>query len=147
MSDSRDIEDIKRCTCRIMRRTSRVVTKYYDKALKTSGLHAPQLAMLADIAGHENITISDLASVTKMDQTTVTRNVEALRKKGYVNVRLDDEDSRRKCISISESGRNAVKKAFPLWREAQNVLEEKLGAEKYEEFLNTLKIIQKLTED
>ncbi len=33
----------------------------------------------------ENIDIGQLANMLLMDQTTVTRNIEILRKKGYVN--------------------------------------------------------------
>jgi len=77
-----------------------------------------------------------------MDQTTVTRNIEILRKKGYVNVRTDDNDSRRKCISISESGLRTLDDAIPLWNNVQSLIEQEIGAEKFEEFLKTLSQIQ-----
>jgi len=35
-----------------------------------------------------------------MDQTTVTRNIEILHKKGYVNVKTEDTDSRKKSITV-----------------------------------------------
>lgn len=77
-----------------------------------------------------------------MDQTTVTRNIEILRKKGYINVRTDDNDSRKKCISISDSGEHKLNEAIPVWNNVHYLLEQEIGTEKLKEFLETLEQIQ-----
>lgn len=142
MSNLDDLKKIGSCVCRNLRMTTRVTTQYFDQVFQAVGLTAPQFSLLADIASRENVAVSELAEALLMDQTTVTRNIEILRKKGYVDVRTDDNDSRRKCISISDVGIKKLHEAIPVWNEVQSPIEKEIGAEKFEEFLKTLAQIQ-----
>ena len=134
------------CACRSLRMTTRVITQYYDKALRISGLKSPQFALLTDICSRENgISVNELANQAMMDQTTVTRNVEILRKKGYVDVKTEDADSRKKCITVSETGKKKLALAMPHWQEAQSKLEQIVGKEQYEELLKTLSFLRSIS--
>lgn len=131
--------NLSECACRNLRMTTRVITQYYDKALQASGLKSPQFALLNDIISRENgISVNELADLAMMDQTTVTRNVEILRKKGYVDVKTEDTDSRKKCITISQAGRNKLLLAMPHWQDAQIKLEQIVGREQYNILIKTL---------
>lgn len=133
------------CACRSLRMTTRVITQYYDKALRISGLKSPQFALLTDICSRENgISVNELANQAMMDQTTVTRNVEILRKKGYVDVNTVDADSRKKCITVSETGKEKLALAMPHWQEAQSKLEQIVGKEQYVELLKTLSVLRSI---
>jgi DNA-binding MarR family transcriptional regulator len=133
------------CACRNLRMTTRVITQYYDKALHASGLKSPQFSLLNDISSREDgISVNELADQAMMDQTTVTRNVEMLRKKGYVDVKTEDSDSRKKCITVSETGKNKLALAMPHWLEAQMKLEQIIGKEQYLELLKTLSILREI---
>lgn len=133
------------CACRSLRMTTRVITQYYDKALRISGLKSPQFALLTDICSRENgISVNELANQAMMDQTTVTRNVEILRKKGYVDVNTVDTDSRKKCITVSETGKEKLALAMPHWQEAQSKLEQIVGKEQYVELLKTLSVLRSI---
>jgi DNA-binding MarR family transcriptional regulator len=125
--------------------TTRVVTQYYDKALHASGLKATQFSLLINIASREaGISVNELAELSMMDQTTVTRNVEILRKAGYVIVRIEDTDSRRKSIAVSEIGKNRLEVAMPLWEEAQLKILQAVGRDEYKNFLEVLTVMQKV---
>lgn len=127
------------CACRNLRMTTRVITQYYDKALYASGLKSTQFSLLTNILSRENgISVNELADYAMMDQTTVTRNVEILRKNGYVDVKTEIKDSRKKRITVSEAGKNKLALAMPLWREAQMKLQQSIGQEEYKVFLATL---------
>lgn len=133
------------CACRNLRMTTRVITQYYDRAFHASGLKSTQFGLLTDIASRENgISVNELADYAMMDQTTVTRNVEILRKKGYVNVRTEDTDSRKKSITVSEEGKRRLELALPLWREAQNKLQQAVGQSQYQAFLKTLSAMREI---
>lgn len=133
------------CACRSLRMTTRVITQYYDKALRISGLKSPQFALLTDICSRENgISVNELANQAMMDQTTVTRNVEILRKKGYVDVKTEDADSRKKCITVSETGKEKLALAMPHWQEAQSKIEQVVGKEQYDELLKTLSVLRSI---
>lgn len=134
-----------RCACKNLRMTARTVTLFFDKHLQPAGLPAAQFGLLADISSHPHLSIGELAELALMDQTTVTRNVETLRKKGYVQVRTDGTDSRRKAVSISESGQDRLQEALPLWTRAQSAIEQEIGAERFAEFLDVLARLRNIT--
>ena len=131
------------CACRNLRMTTRVVTQYYDKALYASGLKATQFSLLNSISSKVGgLSVSELADLSMMDQTTVTRNIEILRKKGYVNVRAEDADLRRKSITVSDAGESKLIAAVPLWEAAQLKIEQGIGLESYKEFLKILSVLK-----
>lgn len=133
------------CACGNLRMTARVITQYYDKALRASGLKSTQFGLLTNIIAQKNgISVNELADYAMMDQTTVTRNVEILRKKGYVDVKTEETDSRKKSITVSEAGKNKLAVAMPLWREAQMKLQQNVGQEQYEAFLATLSHLREI---
>lgn len=142
MTNLNHLKPLRNCVCRNLRMTTRVTTQHFDKIFQTVGLTAPQFSLLAEITASENIAISELAEKMLMDQTTVTRNIEILRKKGYVNVRTDDNDSRKRCISISKIGEEKLNEAIPVWNNVQSLIEKEIGTEKFKDFLITLGQIQ-----
>ena len=79
-----------------------------------------------------------------MDQTTVTRNIEILRKNQYISVIKAEDDSRKKCITITELGFNKLKEAIPYWKTAQVKIEQGIGNEAFKQLLDTLANIQNL---
>ncbi|MFT8315862.1 MAG: MarR family winged helix-turn-helix transcriptional regulator [Clostridium sp.] len=142
--NSYDVLHVKGCACGNLRKTTRVITQFYDKILQPTGLRSTQFSLLTNILVHENISVSELGVKLLMDQTTVTRNIEILRKKGYITVTKEDDDSRRKSISITNDGEKKLEEAIPLWEVAQSKIEQGIGAENFQEFLKTLNYIQNL---
>jgi len=141
-----DLSGVRRCACGNLRRTTRTITQFYDQFLQTSGLRSPQFSLLLNIALNENVSVGELGAILLMDQTTVTRNIEMLRKSGYVTIIKDPADARRKTISITESGADKLAEAMPLWEQAQSQIEKGLGTERYRDFLKTLKDITQLVQ-
>lgn len=144
MSTQSTKKHLKDCACKNLRMTSRVITQYFDKALQPTGLRITQLALLSDISSCESSTIGQLADILLMDQTTVTRNVEILKKSGFIYVKTGDDDLRKRCITITENGISKLIEALPLWENAQLRIEQGIGKEKYREFLETLSDIQNI---
>ncbi len=133
------------CACRNLRMTTRVITQFYDEALHSTGLKATQFSLLNDICSkEEGISVGELSDYALMDQTTVTRNVEILRKNGLVDVTTEDTDSRRKKITVSLSGKAKLATALPLWKEAQLKLQDTVGAEQYQTLLEILLQLRKI---
>ena len=115
------------CLCAALRKATRVITKRYDAHLKPSGLKITQFSMLVNINRNPRITTSELAKLMVMDQTTVTRNIQLLKKKGYIYCQEEGTDLRVKQIHISESGKQMIDQAKPLWEQAQQEIENQLG--------------------
>jgi MarR family transcriptional regulator, organic hydroperoxide resistance regulator len=129
------------CLCAVTRKAGRILTKKYDEYLKPSGLKATQLSMLARISRNPGITVSELAKLSAMDQTTVSRNLQVLEKSGYVRLEPEPADQRIKRIHITEAGMLKMKEATPLWEKAQMEMERVLGRETIEELLRTFRKI------
>jgi DNA-binding MarR family transcriptional regulator len=135
---SSDLFSKQRCACGNLRRTTRAVTQFYDRFLQPSGLRSPQFSLLLTISLHETSSVGELGVLLLMDQTTVTRNIETLRKREYVTIIKEDDDARKKAISITENGARKLAEAMPLWEQAQSQIEQGLGSERYYNFMKTL---------
>lgn len=126
------------CLCAAIRRAGRVATRQYDALLKPSGLKITQFSMLANIARNPEITVTRLAELLLMDQTTVTRNLVVLEKAGWVGLEPGESDRRMKRVTITEAGRAKLTQARPHWLRAQAAMERTLGRASIEELLASL---------
>lgn len=142
--NSLDKEHIKNCACGNLRKTTRTITQFYDKILQPTGLRSTQCLLLLDIYWNENISVCDLGDILLMDQSTVTRNIQLLKKNGYINIKKEEKDCRKKSISITDKGIKIIEVATPLWNEAQNKIENGIGKVRFEELLKSLKDIEVL---
>lgn len=143
---SPDNKNPQSCACGNLRKTTRTITQFYDKMLQPIGLRSTQCLLLLDISFNENISVTNLANILLMDQSTVTRNVELLRKNGYIDIKKEELDSRKKCIAITNKGLKKLDEALPIFKKAQSKIEDGIGKERIEELLKTLKDIEKLVE-
>ncbi len=116
------------CNCLNVRRASRAVTDFYDTVLKPSGLTVAQLSLLLNLKAAEPATIGGLAAVTRIDRTTMNRNLKPLADAGLLTV-SPGGDSRTRQVALTDAGREAAAKGKVLWREAQAALKEYLGEE------------------
>ena len=128
-----------------LRKASRVLLSLYMDEMRTSGLSGTQFTLLSTIAGFSEATINDLARNLAMDQTTVTRNVNLLKRKSYVVV-VPGEDRRTRIVSLTAQGLEAIQKAKPMWLAAQTKIWDQLGPEKAKQLLEITKAISELTE-
>ncbi len=144
--NSSDKEHMKNCACGNLRKTTRTITQFYDKILQPTGLRSTQCSLLLDIYLNENISVCDLGYILLMDQSTVTRNIEVLRKSGYIDIKKEEKDCRKKSISITDKGLRVIEAATPIWHEAQGKIENGIGKVRFEELLKTLKDIEILVE-
>ncbi len=91
-----------------------------------------------------DVSVNELADAARMDQTTVTRNLELLVRKGFIHSNTDPQDNRRRCVTISAEGRLKIAAALPLWEQAQRQVEQTLGSQRYQDLLDTLALLQEL---
>jgi DNA-binding MarR family transcriptional regulator len=139
-------QHLQSCACGNLRRTTRIVTQYYDRFLQPSGLRSTQFSLLHSISVNENCSVGDLAKILLMDQTTVTRNLELLRKRGYICVIKKDSDARRRTVSLTETGAQKLEEAIPMWLDAQSQVEQRLGGERFGDFLNLLRELVRIAQ-
>lgn len=128
------------------RKMSRVLSSVYAKGMKESGLKPTQLSLLSVINGYGKINIGELSKVMIMDQTTITRNINVLKKSELVQITAG-EDRRVKEISLTDKGQKARQKALPSWQITQGKVWDKLGEEKVRELFSLLNEVIELSEE
>src|SRR5438046_3530531 len=131
MSDQINISEVRRCACATVRRSDRVLTQFYDEILAPSGLYITQFTLLAAISQAAPVTINRLAEILDIDRTTLSRNLEVLAKQHLVRIE-EGEDRRTRQVQLSQEGEQALKRAWPLWHEAQARIEHVLGRERFD---------------
>ena len=136
MSDLNDLssESFSRvCACFNLRRTTRILTRRYDRELSKVGLKATQFTLLASLLGAGAVSIGTLADWLGMERTTLTRNLRPLQKQGLVDVRVDAEDRRSRDIALTAKGRELLAAALPHWEKAQRETLGRLGPEGWQQ--------------
>jgi MarR family transcriptional regulator, organic hydroperoxide resistance regulator len=128
------------CLSANLRKASRVISSLYADAMHGSALEGTQFTLLSSVSGFGEVSIGDLGEFMAMDQTTVTRNVQVLKKAGYLTSK-GGEDRRKRMIYLTKKGRDVLTKTHPLWLKAQARVWEKLGEEQAK---NLLELSQKI---
>jgi DNA-binding MarR family transcriptional regulator len=132
-----DTSAVRRCACANIRRADRVITQFYDEALSSSGLYTTQFTLLATIGEAAPVTVNQLAEIMVMDRTTLTRNLGPLTKQHLVRIETG-RDRRVRLITLTPAGEEALKRAFPLWQDAQYQIERAMGHEHFDGLLTQL---------
>jgi DNA-binding MarR family transcriptional regulator len=114
------------CACFSLRKATRVITQLYDDLLRPSGIRSTQLTLLALLAGHGPMRITELAEASVTDRTTLTRNLAVLEAEGLVRTSVG-QDARVRLVEITPGGRERLASALPLWERAQALVAERLG--------------------
>jgi len=130
--------------CGNLRRAARVVTQYYAKLLKPSGLEPTQFTLLVACATAGPVPISALAGAIATDRTTLTRNLRLLARQGLAQV-TEGADRRVRRVELSKDGRTALARALPLWQKAQSGMTEILGQARVDGLLDNLDAVVTLS--
>ncbi len=139
-----DLSATTTCTSANLRMAARAVTQFYDDALRAAGLKSTQFSLLAAAAIAGSLPITRLATQMAMDRTTLTRNLKPLVEAGLLIVEAGT-DRRVRRVSLTEAGEAALDRAIPLWREAQTHMIDRLGDERWGEFLRLLQTARRAT--
>ncbi len=121
------------CVCFNLRKASRVISLFYDQYLRQVGLRGTQYALMAHVARFDGLSLTELAELLGLEQSTVTRNVDLLAKKGFILVTASPLNGRKKAVSLTKAGQKKITEALPLWEEAQVALQNKLGRKQVED--------------
>jgi DNA-binding MarR family transcriptional regulator len=114
------------CMCHKARMAARSITRAYDDALRSTGLRATQVSVLAAVGARGALSIQSLADSLAMDRTTLTRNLRPLEEQGYVALAPEGRH-RSRMLSLTTAGQAMLLAAVPLWEEAQRSIKRRLG--------------------
>ncbi len=125
------------CLVARLRMLNREVTGIYDDALRPLGVKVSQANVLTAIAKLEPVSPSVIGEVLRIEKSTVSRNVERMRTRGWLRF-LSGDDDRSHLLAITAKGRRLLEKALPLWKQAQKEAEDLLGKRTVEALHDTV---------
>jgi DNA-binding MarR family transcriptional regulator len=141
--NKKNLEGCAECTCFNLRKASRTITQLFDRAIQPSGLRGTQFSILTMLSFVCPVTVTRLSKNLLMDRTTLTRNLRPLEQQGFIIVTAG-EDSRTRIVELTNKGIKALEKAFPLWKETQSKIINKLGTKRFKSFISDLSEISSL---
>ena len=118
----------KTCIAVRLRLLNRVVTKYYDDALRPLGLKISQLNILVVTARLGIARPAQVCAILQLTASTLSRNVERMRAQRWLEV-VPDEDPRAQPFRLTPQGKRLIEKALPAWEDAQRQAAALLGGE------------------
>jgi len=125
----RQSEEIARdCVDVRLRLLNSVITNVYDDALRPLGLKVSQINLLVVAARLGVAEPSQVCRILQMDLSTLSRNLERLRARGWIES-VRDRDARVHPFQLTSQGRAMIQQAYPAWREAQQRATALLGEE------------------
>ena len=127
-----DIENKKRleltnCLCASMRQSSRNISQIYNKHLKASGekINANQVSILVTISQVDDGSINKISNLLKMERTTLSRNLNVLKKAGWVKSNTGS-DGRFTYIDLTAKGNKVLSNVFPHWQQSSRSSEKNI---------------------
>lgn len=117
------------CAAWRVRSLARRVSQFYDARLASHGLTISQFGLMAFVAGAEDDRLSALAERAGIDPSTLTRNLQALEREGWVEIANVGGDQRRRSAWLTEAGLAKLASAQGAWEQAQAEIEKRLPVE------------------
>jgi DNA-binding MarR family transcriptional regulator len=96
-----------------MRRSSRLLTRYYEKEMTEAGLTPAQFELLTVLSRRPGVSQSELVEVLEVDQTTLSRNMKVLLERGWIMGCGAAGDKRRVIYSLAAAGKRVFRDAVP----------------------------------
>lgn len=108
---------------------------YLNKELKDVDLSYGLYPLLIKVYRLKEVSQEDLAKLLHVNESTVTRNLEKLEKKGLI---IKTPEKRKKIISVTEKGAKTAQKIMDYDEEWDEIIKRSLTKNEYDDFKNLL---------
>lgn len=125
------------CTCSLIRRVSRAVTRDFEASLKPASINVGQFTLLSTLSGCEGLPVAELAKRLDLDRTTLSRNLGPLQRDGLIE-EVATKDNRVRLIALTKQGREVQAVAKQHWAGAQRRYVEQLGEARWADLVDLL---------
>jgi DNA-binding MarR family transcriptional regulator len=128
------------CVAYNLRKSSRIISKIYEKEMRGAPIRGPQFSLTIVIAKRGTTTITGLARDIGADRTTLTRNLQQLERKGVVRI-SPGKDHRTKAVTLLPAGEKAILASIEYWKRAQAKVVRALGEDRWARMLADLSAV------
>jgi DNA-binding MarR family transcriptional regulator len=124
-----------------LRKLSNAVSSSFAERLTAHDVSVPQWVVLRVLFDHDSLPLKDIVARVEVDQGSLSRMVDRLTARGWVQRNADDIDRRAVAISLTKEGRSLVPRLAAEADKNEESFFSGLGSSEREKFLRT---IQKL---
>ncbi len=124
-----------------LRKLSNAVSSSFAERLATHDVSVPQWVVLRVLFDHDSLPLKEIVARVEVDQGSLSRMVDRLMARGWVQRDADASDRRAVAISLTKEGRNLVPKLAAQADKNEEVFFSGLSPSERGKFLRT---IQKL---
>lgn len=121
------------CIAHRLRKINRVISNLYDNAIRHLGITVGQMNLLVQIneLNNENGAArpSELSPRLQMETSTLSRTLERLRDKGFIDIYRDDEDGRAQQLYLTDQALELLRRGIAPWIKAQQKATQWLGSD------------------
>ena len=105
---------------------------------RKQGLTIPQVRALAVLSVADGVTVNDLSVYTVIEQSTLSRTLDALEAQGLVRREPGDTDSRIRKVFLTDDGRAEFGRAWPAMLDAFEAMFDGIDDAEYSALVVTL---------
>jgi DNA-binding MarR family transcriptional regulator len=106
--------------------------------LRSRDLTVPQARALGVLSVADGVTVNDLSVYTVIEQSTMSRTLDALEAQGLVRREADETDSRVRKIFLTDAGRLEFARAWPAMHDAFETMFNGVDDAEYAALIATL---------
>ncbi len=125
----------RQCIAVRVRMLSRMITNIYDSAMLPFGIKLNQMSILSLVYLGGEVGYDTLCKRLKMEKSTASRNIERMKKKGWIEI-VPAQDERRKLLKVTPAGEEILGRVHGAWEKAQIKAVSLLGEEGTEVLCN-----------
>ena len=112
-----------RCATWNTRLAGRRLTQFLERRLAPTGLSTAQFGLLGLVAAASDASLGAMAERAGLDQSSLSRGLDALAKAGWVAMAAMEDDRRRRAAWLTAEGTRRLTAALPAWEAAQAEIE------------------------
>lgn len=122
----------------LINRLSASYNAHLQDVLKSNGMTTAKMRALSILTITPGLTVNELAYLAVVEQSTMSRTLDALEAQDFVRRQSRSDDMRVRELYITEVGRAAFADAWPLLYGLYSDLFEGVEADEYDRFIDTL---------
>ena len=123
------IEILTECVAGRTLQLARIVAAQYDRALASVGVTPQQMTLLCVVCKRQPVSPREVLPYLKMDQSTLSRNLDRMVEKGWLSTNVEADDGRIKLYSLTKAGERTIAAAHSHWLDAQAWANDALGTD------------------
>lgn len=104
--------------CYTLYSTSRIITQAYRALLKPLKLTYPQFVVMMALWQQDCVSVTELAKFVGLSKPTMAPLLKRLELLGYINREFLSGDDRKKCISLTKTGKCLAEEAEKVAKQA-----------------------------